>query len=199
MVGKDRKKIDLELHSWRGEMLSHVSGNLASDELVKIMNDNSELSAKDLVAKMVEKMTTMFDDMGPDQLIEQLCVIKQQPNENVRDFRSRFVRLMNSMQRADYPLTEKFAWLFFLVKLKDWKEIKAFKPDDFDSVFDTALDLEGKNNGKESLFVQKKKGWRPKCSKCGKYHYRRECWVLHPHLRPPNWEPKGGDSEKNKI
>ena len=60
---------------WPGAILGQVgSSALAADEMLAIMHDddNCGLAPEDMVELMIQKMTEMYDDVSPDQLIERL-------------------------------------------------------------------------------------------------------------------------------
>ena len=95
----------------------------------------------------------------------------------MRDFRARLKRLKVSLERAEVNIPDEAFKLFFLVKLSNWKEIKTFKPDTFEEIFDTALDLEGKNKEAKGLYLEStdKKDDR-KCYGCNEVgHMQRDC------------------------
>ena len=116
--------------------------------------------------------------MGPEDGIDKLCFLKQQPNESVREFRARFDRLINTLKRLNIEFQDNILMLFFFVKLVDWKEIKAFEPKSFDDVFNVAVNLESKNKGQKNTMLVRGdgNGDRRKCYVCGeKGHISKRC------------------------
>ena len=100
----------IPVSQWPGALLGQVGGStLASDALLAIMKDerNKDIPAHEMVEKMVQKMTDLFDNIGPDNGIDKLCSLKQQPNETVREFRARFERLLNTLARLGVDFPEK--------------------------------------------------------------------------------------------
>ena len=66
-------------------------------------------------------MTDLFDNMGPEDGIEKLCILKQQESESVCEFRARFDWLIVTVKRLGIEFPQNNLMFFFSVKLIDWK------------------------------------------------------------------------------
>ena len=167
------------LHVPEGDMFALVAHALEGDAKTEFWHVHKARAGRhgdQDVAAIVQVLIALFDAGQHVHLLKKWRGMEQRKGETVLKFRTRYMKVLDSLQLYKWTLSDEQMVADFGSRLLDWSRIATHKPASVEAILRAVAELgESVGNDSKAAPLMAMNSPQVKCWNCNGAHFRRDC------------------------